>query len=64
MRVILLLRLRLELSIRVDLGSVSGLVLDILGLPEVKIIKTHRRLSSSLILVDNILRTYYACSKR
>ena len=39
------LRLRLELSIRIDLGSVSGLVLAILGSPEVKIIKSHRRLS-------------------
>jgi len=49
---------------RIVLGSVSGLQLAILGSPEVEISKGHRSLSSSLIVVDYILRIYYACSKR
>ena len=55
------LRLHLQLLIRIVLGSVSGLVLAILGSPEVEISKGHRSLSSSLIVVDYILRIYYAC---
>jgi len=44
LRLVLRLRLRLEPSIRADLGNVFSLALAILWSPEVKIIKGHRHI--------------------